>query len=73
MAGAFIFGFLMGALDPDVDADAVSVVAEVFGMSLMLIVSGWIIKKKRRSLWWLLLFGWLSPVWLSSHSDLVKS
>lgn len=66
MVGAFSFGILMGMLNPDVDADAISVVAEVFGLSFMLLVSGWIIRRKNRSLWWLILFGWLSPLWLTS-------
>ena len=31
-------------------------------------VGGWVIKQKRRSLWWLLLAGCLSPVWIGNAS-----
>jgi hypothetical protein len=39
---------------------------------LMLIISGWVINQKGHSLWWLLLFGWWSPVWLSNNKTIVK-
>ncbi|MCX5998001.1 MAG: zinc-ribbon domain-containing protein [Chloroflexi bacterium] len=35
---------------------------------LDLIVSGWVIKNKGRSLWWILLTGWLSPLWLGNKN-----
>ena len=34
----------------------------------MLIIGGWVIKKKGRSLWWILLIGWLSPLWLGNKN-----
>jgi len=64
--GAFMFGFLMGLADPNVSEDAVGVVAQIFGSIFMLVVSGWVIKQKGRSLWWLLLSGLFSPLWLSN-------
>jgi len=32
----------------------------------------WILKKKNRSLWWVILFGWFSPMWLSNKSWKIK-
>ena len=61
-----MFGFLMFLADPNISEDAVGGVAEIFGSIFMLVVSGWVIKQKGRSLWWLLLAGWFSPLWLSN-------
>ncbi len=36
-------------------------------------VSVWVLKQKRRSLWWLLLYGWLSPLWLSNKNNSGRS
>ena len=70
LVGAFMFGALMGILDPNVDEDAVGVVAEIFGGIFIIIVSGWVIRQKGRSLWWLLtvplLLGWGLPLWLEN-------
>jgi len=37
-----------------------------------LVISGWVIKQKGESLWWLLLAGWWSPVWLRNIKTIVK-
>ena len=66
LVGAFMFGFLMFLADPNISEDAVGGVAEIFGSIFMLVVSGWVIKQKGRSLWWLLLSGLFSPLWLSN-------
>ena len=68
IVGAFMFGALMGILDPNVSEDAVSVVAQIFGGIFILVVSGWVIRQKGRSLWWLLLSGVFSPLWLENRN-----
>lgn len=40
----------------------------IVGIVFILIVSGWIIQQKGRSLWWLILFSFFSPLWLSNMS-----
>jgi len=66
LVGAVMFGFLMGLADPNISEDAVGDVAGIFGGIFMLVVSGWVIKQKGRSLWWLLLSGLFSPLWLNN-------
>jgi hypothetical protein len=35
-------------------------------LAILLPLSGWVIKQKGRSLWWILLSGWFSPLWLGN-------
>jgi len=44
----------------------------ILSIIFYLVVSGWIISKKGHSLWWLLLSGVLSPVWLSNNRTIVE-
>jgi ribosomal protein L37AE/L43A len=62
----FIAEFLVAFSDPTVSIDALTAVGKMAGGTVMLIVSGWVIKQKGRSLWWILLSGWFSPLWLSN-------
>jgi hypothetical protein len=39
-----------------------------FGAVLVLFLSVWVIHRKNRSLWWLLMLGWLSPIWLANKN-----
>jgi hypothetical protein len=39
---------------------------EIIGLVILLIVSGWVIKQKGRSLWWILLTPVFSPLWLKN-------
>lgn len=34
--------------------------------AVVLAVGGWVLQQKGRSLWWVLLAGWFSPIWLPS-------
>ncbi len=43
-------------------------VQKLVGGVIMLVVSGWVIRQKGRSLWWLLLSGLFSPLWLENRS-----
>ena len=63
---AFVTGFLMAIVDPNVSEDVADVVGWIIYLVVMLPVSGWIIKQKGRSLWWILLSGWFSPLWLGN-------
>jgi len=67
LVGAFVFGLLIFSADPNVSEDAVGDVAQIFGGIFMAIVSGWVIKQKGRSLWWILLSGVFSPLWLENR------
>jgi len=63
----------MGLADPNISENAVRGMAVIFGGIFMLVVSGWVIKQKGRSLWWLLLFfvpfGWISFFLLENRSN----
>jgi hypothetical protein len=48
------------------------VVVNTFSVILWLVISGWVIKQKGESLWWLLLSVWWSPVWLANIKTIVK-
>ncbi len=39
---------------------------EIIGLIILLFVSGWVIKQKERSLWWILLTPVFSPLWLKN-------
>jgi hypothetical protein len=42
--------------------------AQIFWLPLLLL-SGWVIKEKNRSLWWILLSGVFAPVWLKNKAE----
>ena len=44
-----------------------SIVPQVIGAIFLLFVSGWVIKQKGRSLWWILLTPVFSPLWLKNE------
>ena len=44
-----------------------NIVPQVIGAIFLLFVSGWVIKKKGRSLWWILLTPFFSPLWLKNE------
>jgi len=50
----------------------VFLVAGLGSFVFFLVISGWVIKQKGHSLWWILLVGWFSPLWLSNIKTIVK-
>lgn len=46
-------------------------VAQIIGAILLLFVSGWVIKRKGRSLWWILLTPVFSPLWLRNKRAII--
>ncbi len=65
----FIAGLILGTIDPYVADETVDLVAYLIVFIVMLPMSIWVLKRKKRSLWWLLLAGWLSPLWLGNKSN----
>jgi hypothetical protein len=63
----------MTIVDPDVSEDTLSAAGMIVGSVLMLGISAWVIHQKGRSIWWILLSGWFSPLWLSDHRSLEKN
>ena len=72
----FILGFVLAVIDSNISEDALDTIGNLIGGIFMLVVSGWVIIQKGRSLWWLLMAGWFSPLWLSNkrmESELLDS
>lgn len=46
---------------------------QIIGAVLLLFVSGWVIKQKERSLWWILLTPVFSPLWLKNECTAVET
>ena len=46
---------------------------QIIGAIFLLVVSGWVIKQKGRSLWWVLLTPFFSPLWLKNKSLVSQS
>lgn len=44
-------------------------VIQIIGVVFLLLISGWVIKKKARSLWWLLLTPIFAPLWLPNKQE----
>lgn len=57
---AYLIWFVLNASE--------SVVVEVVAAVFLLIVSGWVIRRKGRRLWWLLLSWLFSPLWLKNKT-----
>jgi len=62
----FIVGFVLAVVDPYVSDEVLDVVGYSICIIVLFPLSVWTLKMKNRSQWWLLLAGWLSPLWLSS-------
>ena len=48
-------------------------VGSLLGVTIMLPISGWVIVQKGRSLWWILLSGLFSPLWLKNKTKKSES
>ena len=59
---AFIVGFLAGLADPYVSEDALGGIGFIIELIVSILVGRWVLRKKNRSMWWLLISG--SPLFL---------
>ena len=50
-----------------------SIITQIIGDIFLLVVSGWVIKQKGRSLWWIFLTPFFSPLWLKNMSLVSQS
>ena len=66
---SFIVGFILVGIDPYVADESLDTVGYLMYFIIMLPMSIWVLKRKNRSLWWLLLANWLSPLWLGNKSN----
>ena len=66
---AFVLGLSIGLLAPETSDGALDVMVYVLGFAIMFPMSLWVLKMKNRSLWWVLLAGWFSPLWLSNKRN----
>ena len=57
----------LGLYDPTVSAVARIIYYLVF-LLVLIPASVYVLIKKGRSLWWLLLIGWFSPLWLTNNN-----
>ena len=64
---AVFVGICMIWAEPSVSENAMNGAVYPFCYILWIIISGVVLKAKGRSLWWILLSGWLSPLWLSNN------
>jgi len=70
---AFVVGFVMVVADPSVSDEALEGAGVVTGLPVLALVWGWVLRRKNRSLWWLLLalfvpFGWIAMFALENRS-----
>lgn len=63
-------GILAVVVSPETTEEALYSLAGLLYFLVLLVVvlplSIWVLKKKGRSLWWLLGLGWLTPLWLAN-------
>jgi len=64
---AVIGGIVVGASDPYANVSVAGNVGELAFFIVLIIVGGLVIYQKGRSLWWILLIGWFSPLWLDNR------
>ena len=72
----FIMGLVVGLTSPNYTESTVTLLSYLIAFVIMFPVSLIILKAKHRSLWWIFLAGWFSPLWLANkirHVDVAKS
>jgi len=72
LIACFVFAFVMGifsALEPSLDVETLDLVVYAFYIVVMIAVSIWVLVRKNRSLAWIFLIGWFSPLWLSNKRN----
>ena len=63
---AWIFVYLVWFVSNAATITTPFSIPSIIGLAFLLVVSGWVIKQKGRSLWWLLLMPVFSPLWLKN-------
>ncbi len=61
---AFIVGTYLAISDTYATEKTMSDLSNIIAVVVMLPTSIWVLYRKKRSMWWLLLAGWFSPLWL---------
>ena len=72
----FIAGIVIGIVDPyglSYSDGTIDIIALCIGLVVQLVVGGWVLRQKSRSLWWLLILliplGWIIFLFLGNRSD----
>ena len=60
-------GVAVGLIAPYAIDGLSTVISIGLWLVIMIPASVWVLRAKGRSLWWLLLAGWLSPLWLANR------
>ena len=73
-AVAFMLGLIMVAIDPSVSSGEIEAMATLPGLVVLSLIWGWALRRKNRSLWWLLLgifvpFGFIVLLCLENKSE----
>lgn len=71
---SFVAGFMIGMADPAVSDDVLYPVGFIVSLAVLIPVWGWALRRKGRSLWWLLLglfvpFGFIGLLCLENRSE----
>ena len=69
LGAGFVAGFAFRYFDPFADNATLTVTVGLTSIVFSLIIAGWVINQKGRSLWWILLAGIFSPVWLANYNE----
>jgi len=67
IAWGILFTVVLPTFKPQVFEAGMAIYMIFFSITFI-IVNAWIIWQKGRSLWWLLLIGWFSPLWLTNNN-----
>lgn len=75
---SFVAGFMIAVADPTVSDDVLFVIGIIVSLAVLIPVWGWALRRKGRSLWWLLLglfvpFGFIGLLCLENRSQTLAS
>ena len=70
----YIIGLVIGAINPYISTATYYVIAYIVGAVWLIVINGWVLRKKSRSLWnllWLITpFGWIVFLCLENRADI---